>query len=396
MHVSHLGLTNFRNFARLEVDLPKGPIVLWGDNGHGKSNFLEAIYFLATTRSPYASSERQLVHWLAWKEKQPFARLTARVERERGPLALEVVLKGRALENPWTLEEPEGLGVSKSIRINHVPRRALDALGELQVVMFNPQDVYLVAGSPSERRRYLDVANSQLDWRYARALSQLNRVLLQRNSLLRRIREEGASPDQLDFWDQQLVEQGAYAILQRGRFIAEVGPLADQEHRRLTGGGGLSVVYLAALGQKEPLRPEELELNQLAKRLELALRKGRPREIAAGVSLVGPQRDDLQFKVDGVDINIYGSRGEQRTSALALKLAEVSFFLARVGERPVLLLDDVLSELDPQRRAHLLASLLPDQQALLTTTALENCPSELLKEARLIRVHEGRLEPQPV
>ena len=395
MHISHLGLTNFRNFSRLEMDLPNGPILLWGDNGHGKSNFLEAIFFLATTRSPYASSDRQLIHWLAWKDEQPFARLTARIERERGPLRVEMVLKGRPLEEPWTLQEPEGPGVTKRIRLNQIPRRALDALGEFQVVMFHPQDVNLVAGSPSERRRYLDVANSQVDPRYARSLSQLNRILLQRNSLLRQVREEAASQDQLEFWDQQVAEHGAYVILQRGRFVSEVGPLANTEHQRLTGGRkDLKVVYLSALGQKEALGLDELDLPSLMSRLARALKKERPREIASGMSLVGPHRDDLQFTVDSVEMTSYGSRGEQRTIALALKLAEASFFLSQTGDRPVLLLDDVMSELDHSRRAHLLASLLPEQQAVVTTTGVEGCPEEFIRKACIIRVQDGRLEIQ--
>ena len=395
MHISHLGLTNFRNFSRLEMDLPNGPILLWGDNGHGKSNFLEAIFFLATTRSPYASSDRQLIHWLAWKDEQPFARLTARIERERGPLRVEMVLKGRPLEEPWTLQEPEGPGVTKRIRLNQIPRRALDALGEFQVVMFHPQDVNLVAGSPSERRRYLDVANSQVDPRYARSLSQLNRILLQRNSLLRQVREEAASQDQLEFWDQQVAEHGAYVILQRGRFVSEVGPLANTEHQRLTGGRkDLKVVYLSALGQKEALALDELDLPSLMSRLARALKKERPREIASGMSLVGPHRDDLQFTVDSVEMTSYGSRGEQRTIALALKLAEASFFLSQTGDRPVLLLDDVMSELDHSRRAHLLASLLPEQQAVVTTTGVEGCPEEFIRKACIIRVQDGRLEMQ--
>lgn len=395
MHISHLGLTNFRNFARLEVDLSEGSVVLWGDNGQGKSNFLESLFFLATTRSPYTSNERQLVNWLAWQEKQPFARLTSRVERERGLLRVEMVLIGRGQEGPWTLQEPEGLGVSKRIRINHLQRRAIDVLGELQVVMFHPQDVSLISGSPSERRRYLDVAISQLDRRYARAMSRLNRVLLHRNSLLRRIREREISADQLEFWDRQVIEHGTYAIHQRGHFIAEVGPLAGEEHCRLTGGQKrLSIAYLSALGQKAPLGPQDLELDSLANRIEDALRRERNREIAAGMSLVGPHRDDLQFTVDGVDMTAYGSRGEQRTVALALKLAQASYFFVQSGERPVLLLDDVLSELDPQRRAHLLATLVPDQQAFLTTTALEGCPTDLLANAQVFRVQEGRLLPE--
>lgn len=395
MQISHLGLTNFRNFARLEVDLPGGPILLWGDNGHGKSNFLEAIFFLATTRSPYASSDRQLIHWLAWKEEQPFARLTARVQRERGPLRVEIVLKGRPLEEPWTLREPEGPGVTKQVRLNHITRRALDALGEFQVVMFHPQDVNLVAGSPGERRRYLDIANSQMDPRYARSLSQLNRVLLQRNSLLRQIREEGTGRDQLEFWDRQLIEHGAYVVLQRGRFVSEVGPLANTEHQRLTGGQkDLRVVYVSALGQKEPLGSEELDLPSLLARLAQALKRERDREMAAGMSLVGPHRDDLQFTVDGVDMTTYGSRGEQRTIALSLKLAEATFFLTQTGERPVLLLDDVLSELDANRRSHLLASLPPGQQAILTATDIKTCPPDFAREARIIRVWDGRLEVQ--
>lgn len=393
MHISHLGLTNFRNFARLEIDLPEGPIVLLGDNGHGKSNFLEAVFFLATTRSPYASADRQLIHWLAWKEQQPFARLTARVEREKGPLRVEIVLKGRPLGDPWTVQEPESPGVSKRVRLNQIPRRALDALGEFQVVMFCPQDVNLVAGSPSERRRYLDVANSQLDSRYARSLSQLNRVLLQRNSLLRRIREEGASQDQLEFWDQQLIDFGTYVIQQRGRFVAEVGPLANQEHQRLAGGPKiLKVTYLSALGQKEPLGPEDLDFQSLTGRLSAALKRERAREIASGMSLVGPQRDDLQFTVDGVEMTAYGSRGEQRTIALALKLAEVSFFRYQTGDRPVLLLDDVLSELDPARRSHLLAYLPPEQQAIVTTTDLSGCPEDFLRQAHILDVREGQIE----
>jgi DNA replication and repair protein RecF len=380
MRLTHLSLHNFRNYVRLDFDLPSGVTVLVGDNAQGKTNLLEAIYYLATSRSPHAGADRELVNWLAVeKEPLPYARLVGRVARGATDLTIEITLTQR--ENDETRHR-------KEIRLNGVAKRAMDLLGQLNVVLFLPDDIALVSDSPGLRRRYLDATLCQIDPPYCRALSRYNRIVTQRNALLRDLRERGGDPSQLVFWDERLVEHGSYVVARRQDALHTLDKLAYAVHNELTGSAErLHLHYLPSVeldGERDAAAIGEAFQAQLQ-----ALRR---REIPAGVTLVGPHRDEFRFHINDADAGIYGSRGQQRTAALALKLAEVDLMLRETGEYPVLLLDDVLSELDAQRRSFLLRRLDDGpQQAIITTTDLHSLPEALLHRCQLWHVQLGRL-----
>ena len=385
MHLNHLTLHNFRNYVRLEFDLPPGVTLLAGDNAQGKTNLLESIYYLATSRSPHAGSDREIVNWLtAEQEPLPYARLVGRVARATGVASIEITL---------TQQANNGSRYKKEIRINGVVRRAMDMLGQLNVVLFLPEDITLVSGSPGDRRHYLDVTLCQVDPNYCRSLSRYNAVLTQRNALLRDLRERGRSDaEQLAFWDERLAESGAYLVARRQRAVQALDLLANSVHADLT--AGLEALHL----RYEP----SLELNAVdvdrqgvgavAGAFRTQLRAQRSREAAAGMTLVGPYRDEVRFLINGADAGTYGSRGQQRTAALALKLAEVRLMRHETGEEPVLLLDDVLSELDAHRRGFLLEALASGvQQVILTTTDLNVIPAAFRGQCQVWRVEAGRL-----
>jgi len=404
MRIEHLSLTNFRNYARLELDFSGHTTLLQGDNAQGKTNLLEAIYYLATTRSPYAGAEHELVNWLAENQDLPHARLVAQVRKGDDSLRIEITLVRTQSS------QANSPSYRKHIKVNGVNKRALDLVGQVNVVLFLPEDIDLVAGSPSGRRRYLDATLCQIDPRYCRTLQKYNRVLTQRNHLLRTLREREGDRDQLLFWDRSLVENGVYLVARRQNVIGELDRLVQAIHLELT-------------GQKERLRlryepsfdparsppdyqlPLELDLpsepgihqlginlSQVAEAFRAQLREIRRREILQGMSLIGPHRDDMRFSAGGIDLTTYGSRGQQRTAALALKLAEVKLIGQEVGEQPILLLDDVMSELDDARRGYLMRMIDGAQQAILTTTDLKAYSIEFLAEVTLLRVKEGRIE----
>lgn len=400
MRLNHLSLTNFRNYTRLELGLPDRLTVFQGANAQGKTNLLEAIHLLATGRSPRVGAERELVSWLALESPLPYARLVAEVSApgaaavERLEMVLELarmpVLAGSAGNGPV---------VRKQVRINGVPKRGLDLVGRLRVVLFLPEDVSLVAGAPVERRRYLDIALCQVSASYCRALGEYNKVLAQRNALLRRLRDEGGDPAQLAFWDDQAAEHGSVLLQRRAHAIFELNRLAAERQHALTGGAErLQLTYLpspdtakarAASGERFALEGAARE--QVAGWLLAHLRATRGRDVGAGSSLSGPHRDDFAFTVEDHDLRTFGSRGQQRTAALALKLAEVQMMRDATGDMPLLLLDDVMSELDAVRRHTLLDALDQVDQAVVTTTDWADFTPELLAQARRWQVARGTL-----
>jgi DNA replication and repair protein RecF len=364
MRLTQLSLFNFRNYVRLALDLPDGVTVLLGDNAQGKTNLLEAVYYLATSRSPHAGSDREIVNWLVTQaEPLPYARLVGRVSRDSGDLSIEITLT----------QQGNGEG------------RAMGLLGHLNVVLFLPEDIALVSGPPAGRRHYLDATLCQIDPGYCRALAHYNQILTQRNALLRDLRERGGEVAQLAFWDEQLVEHGAQIVTRRRECLDDLDGLVRRVHAELTDGAErLRLDYLPSLNLEDG--------ETVAQAFAAQLRSLRTREIAAGVTLVGPHRDDLAFAIDGMDAGVYASRGQQRTTALALKLAEVALMHQATGERPVLLLDDVLSELDAHRRSFLLR-VLDDgpQQSIITTTDLHVLPEAFVQRCHVWRVSAGRL-----
>jgi DNA replication and repair protein RecF len=402
VYLEHLSLANFRNYVRLELDLSPGTIVVQGDNAQGKTNLLEAIYYLATAGSPYARADRELINWLAEEEELTYARLVGEIRAEAPSKddvlqRLEITLLKEPTSNSRRLK--------KEIRINGVSKRVLELVGQLNVVIFLPQDIDLVAGSPSGRRRYLDTTISQFDPHYHRALRRYGRILTQRNHLLRRLQERQGKLNQLRFWDEKLTEDGAYLIARRWEAIAELNQLARLIHLELTGQDEhLSLRYEPSIHMPEtsyqiPLgfdaekasgvRHSESSIREsFLKQLKEITRE----EIQRGMSLIGPHRDDLRFLAGGVDMRTYGSRGQQRTVVLALKLAEARLLTEETGERPVMLLDEVMSELDEARRRYLLGVISGSQQAILTTTHWDAYTSDFLAQAALLRVQAGRIE----
>jgi DNA replication and repair protein RecF len=373
LHIVHLSLANFRNYIRLELDLPPNVMILLGGNAQGKSNLLEAIYLSATTKSPRTASDVELINWSALKEKHPVARLEVQAQRAAGDLRVEIALRGKI-----AAAEAGASYVQKRIRVNGVDRRAIDLIGLINVVLFSPKDIDLVDGEPAVRRRYLDITNSQVDHRYLRELQRYQRVLQQRNHLLRLIAEHRARPEELDFWDRELVEAGSYLIALRQHTVAALDELARLIHDQLTEGKErLNMLYRSSVDKEA---------------FQEALSASRDKEVAQGMTLIGPHRDDLRFLVNERDMNIYGSRGQNRTIALSLKLAEAKFIAARAGESPVLLLDDMLSELDAQRRYHLLQAALGYRQVVITASDVDRFEPAFLARAARFEVRSGMVE----
>ncbi len=401
MRLKHLSLTNFRNYVRLDLDLANPITLLQGDNAQGKTNLLEAIYYLATASSPRARTDRELINWLANEEPLPFARLDAQLEGDDAPREVRIAL---------LVKPPNRL--QKEIRINGVTRRALDLIGQVKAVLFMPEDIDLIAGSPDARRRYLDATISQLDRRYYQSLQVYERVLSQRNSLLRRLRDRRGDSQQLDFWDQRLMAEGANLIARRLKIVAQWNDLLQDLHPRLTGGGErLRLLYRSSLPLREegglgahfqlPLQmpgsastaagAEALSAADLKSLFRRQLEAQQAEEIERGLTLSGPHRDDLRFLVGGVDMCIYGSRGQQRTIAISLKLAEMELIRAETGQEPILLLDDVMSELDEERRRYLMDVIDAQQQVIVTATDLTSFAPSLLQRAALWKIDGGRL-----
>jgi len=390
VYLSHLSLRHFRNYARLELDLAPGLTVLVGDNGQGKSNLLEALYLLATSRSPRAGADRELISWSlfsdGWSaEGAPVARVAAEAQRRGGALSLALALQARAADASGSVL------VEKHVRINGVARRATALIGGLIAVLFRAQDVELVGGSPSVRRRYLDATLSPTDPRYLRAFQRYQRVLLQRNHLLRRLREAPrAGAEELAFWDHELITQGAYLLHQRVQALTSISAHARAIHSLLTGDRErLGLLYVSSVG---PIDAEDSEHMTVA-RFEAALAEAAPKERAQAVSLVGPHRDDLRLTINDVDLHQYGSHGQQRTAALSLRLAEARYLAEATGETPVLLLDDALAELDAHRRGCLLALASEAEQCLLAVTDADRVADVLATGATAYRIEGGRASP---
>ncbi len=379
------------------LDLPPGPTLLQGANAHGKTNLLEAIYFLSTTRGIHARADQQLINWLVLnQETLPFVRVEAAVKTARDEFQIAITILR------------EGDGIRKDIRLNGVKKRAMDVIGKVMTVLFIPEDIELVTGAPAVRRRYLDSTLCQMDPDYCLALSRFNKVLTQRNALLKELFKRNGNPDQLLYWDEQLADNGARLITRRHNIVLDLDTEARHSHRELSGGReNLRLHYAPSFDFHQrpkpnyqlPLMIEDLApyataappVREVRETFLAYLQQSHQEEINRGVTLVGPHRDDLHFLVDGVDMTLYGSRGQQRTAALSTKLAEVTLMQQATGETPLLLLDDVMSELDGERRKQILAMVDQVGQSLLTTTDWEDYSLDFRQRAKLYTVTMGQL-----
>jgi len=405
MHIRYLSLTNFRNYARLELALPRKPLLLHGGNAQGKTSLLEAIYLLAAGSSPLASSDRELIRWQAEAEGLPYARVRAEIERQNRSIELEIALEKRALSNGTTR-------LQKTVRIDRTQRRQSNLSGKLNVVLFTPQDVDLVAGSPSGRRRYMNNVLSQIDETYSEALNRYTKALRQRNAALRHVRDEGGNPAQLEPFESVLARNGVIIAGRRRAFLDGLSKRVKRIHEQLTGDAEwLRLDYAPNFDPDTPpaLRaragmdlpeaepsPDDIGLEQLIALYEEALIARRPEEIGRGVTAFGPHRDEIRFIAGSpglgtheVDLGIYGSRGQQRTAVLSLKLAELGWMYEQTRETPVLLLDEVLAELDRTRRSYLLEHVNDVEQAVLTATDPEMFSRSFLEQAVAWEVRGG-------
>lgn len=359
MFISVLHLQNFRNYGLASVALDRGLNLFVGDNAQGKSNLLEAIYLLSTLRSSRASSDADLVRRDILESDFPVARLTAEVERSAGNLHMELAILGR------TTDPSHRAG--KRARVNGVPRRAGDAVGQLAAVLFTTLDIEVIAGPPLLRRRYLDMMISQVDRGYLRAMQRYARVVQQRNGLLRRIKEREASVSELSFWDQELAHAGGMIMQSRADALGHVALQALFQMERLSDNlETIQVTYQPALGGLDAIDCP-IDETEWTTRMLRALANLRPREVAAVSTLVGPHRDDVRIEINELPADSHASRAQQRTAALALRLAEASYLRRVLGDDPVVLLDDVLSELDARRRRGVLEYVDNFQQTIVTT-----------------------------
>lgn len=365
MLIERLHLTDFRNYQKLELIIEKNITIFIGNNAQGKTNILESIYLLATGRSHRTSKDQELLRW-----NYPFFKVQANFVRRGSKHSLEYRF----------IEETK----KKTIYLDGIESKTKDIIGEITTVFFSPEDLQLVKGMPALRRRFIDMEISQVNPAYFRYLQQYNRILLQRNNTLRMIRERKQNEKLLDIWDIQIAEIGAKIVLKRIEAIKKLAILARLMHRKITDGK-------EELNLQYESRCPYIEFPDQSKTIiEQELLKFRKQDILKASTSIGPHRDDLSFMVNGINLKIYGSQGQQRTGVLALKLAELEYMKSETGEYPVLLLDDVLSELDEQRRKYLVETIKDRVQTLITTTEINNLDIPLSK-AEVVYVESGHI-----
>lgn len=366
MFLRSLKLENFRSYAELDLTFHRQSVIFLGDNAQGKTNLLEAIAILATGQSPFASKEAELIRWEADQ-----AIIRSVVDRELGATAVDLLFRA---------------GGRRAIRVNGIyQRRFADLLGKVMIVLFSVEDLQLVKGSPSHRRRYLDGILVQLSPTYYQAYQHYQRVLLQRNNALRAI-GEGSSADSIEIWDMQLARYGAEIWRKRLALVTKLAARARDWHAEISSGDEeLSLRLLPALDRLEGEDWEQSLLTQL--------QEGRAKEIARGQTLAGPHRDDLDLTINGHEAKAFASQGQQRTVVLALKLAELDVFRQEAAEPPLLLLDDVLAELDIRRQNALLAAIGGEVQTFVTSTHLSDFTAAWIDAAEIFSVHRGSVRP---
>lgn len=359
MRLLRLGLRNYRNYERLDLEPAPGLNVFLGSNGQGKTNLLESIALLALSSSPRARREAELVGPVT-----PACRVEALVES--GGTTREVQLD-------INIETERS---RRQILINGVKRRAVELPGVLKVALFWPDDLGLVKGGPELRRRFLNQLLVQIEPGYASALSSYSRVVEQRNHLLKRIWSGDEPQDTLDAWDSELVRHGSLLAGARARAVDDLAPLAADYHRLISGGEAL---YLRYQGPADDLLS--------------AVQNSRVEDLRRGATSVGPHRDDVEIRIGDRDARAFGSQGQQRTAVVSLKQAEAALITRRSGEPPILLLDDVLSELDAARRAALFEAMDGAGQVVITSVDAESFPARMIAGASVQCIQAGSVHP---
>jgi DNA replication and repair protein RecF len=360
MIVKSLRLSNFRNYGAQELHLPPGLIAFTGDNGQGKTNLLEAICVLATTKSPLVERDRELIRW-----HDRAARLYAEIELSAGRGDV------RRLEYNWRVE---GNSIAREMKIGGVPQSAVASwLGQLQVVAFFPHDLTLLSGEPEERRRFLNLELGKTQPAYFQDVAKYRRALQQRNALLRHLIDSrfnkvapGEEKGTLGEWNRQVVGYGSRILAARARFFSELTPILSEIHGKLSGQAEpFSIDYLPGLST---LKGSKYEGGPFSAQFNASLERDHADDMRRGITSSGPHRDDMVFKLGDMDLRRYGSQGQQRLAVLSLKVALAHWVEQSTGESPILLLDDALSELDATRRGLLLEEARHFPQSVVTAT----------------------------
>ena len=368
MIIKSLELADFRNYDNLKIDFSSGTNILYGDNAQGKTNILEAIYVSATTKSHKGSKDKEIINF--GKEE---AHIRTILEKDNAEYRVDMHLRKNK---------------SKGIAIDGQKiKRASDLIGRLNVVFFSPEDLSIIKNGPSERRRFMDMELCQLDHIYLNTLSKYNKLVVERNKVLKDLFEKPENSVLLDVQDKQLCEYGSVIIKAREKFIKELNEIISPIHEKLTGGKELLSVYY--------------EPNVSFEEFEKKLSASRKKDMYAGQTTIGPHKDDFSFIVkkaqdpekEGIDIRKYGSQGQQRTASLSLKLSEIEIVKKSKKDTPVLLLDDVLSELDSNRQNYLL-NTIGDIQTIITCTGLDEFVNNRFEIDKLFKVTEGAVSSE--
>lgn len=357
MYIESVQLKNFRNYESLEIDLDKGTNILYGDNAQGKTNILEAIYLCGTTKSHRGSKDKEIIRF---GEEESHIRM---------------MLKKNDLS--YKIDMHLKKNKAKGVAINGLPiHKARELFGIINLVFFSPEDLNMIKNGPGERRKFIDMELCQLDQVYLTELASYNHIVNQRNKLLKDMYMNPGLRDTLDIWDMQMVQYGRKIIEKRTAFVKELNEIVCEIHKNLTGGlEHLEVIY---------------EPSTKSSAFEENLKNQRERDLRLKMTSVGPHRDDLIFMTNGIDIRKYGSQGQQRTAALSLKLSEIYLVKKKIKDTPVLLLDDVLSELDSNRQNYLLESI-HDIQTVVTCTGLDDFIDHQFQLNKVFKVVKGEV-----
>lgn len=368
MYLTDLILTNYRNYNKASISFENKVNVILGENAHGKTNVMESIYVLAIAKSHRTSRDKELIKW----EKE-YAKIEGRVQKRITPLSLELIISNKG----------------KKAKINSLEQKKLSSyIGSLNAVMFAPEDLNLVKGSPQVRRRFIDIEIGQVMPIYMYELNQYQHILQQRNHLLKQFNKDPKKNKlMLEIITTQLIEIAVKITNKRTHFIQLLQKWAEPIHKGISRGlEELKIHYNPSVDVSE-----DMDLSKMIEVYDQKFAKIKDKEIDRGVTLAGPHRDDMQFFVNGKDVQTYGSQGQQRTTALSIKLAEIELIKSEVGEYPILLLDDVLSELDDYRQSHLLNTIQNKVQTFVTTTSVEGIDHETLKKASKYFVVNGEI-----
>ncbi|GIN64514.1 DNA replication and repair protein RecF [Robertmurraya siralis] len=369
MYIEHLQLKNYRNYKELEIPFDNKVNVILGENAQGKTNVMESIYVLAMAKSHRTSNDKDLIRW-----DEEYAKIEGRVKKRHGSIPMELVISKKG----------------KKAKCNHIEQQKLSQyIGNMNVVMFAPEDLHLVKGSPQVRRRFIDMEIGQVSPVYLHDIGQYQKILQQRNHYLKLLQlKKQTDMTMLDILTEQFIEMAVKIISKRFEFIQLLENWAIPIHKGISRDlETLKILYKPSVDVSE-----DQVLSKMVEVLEEKFAKVKTREIERGVTLFGPHRDDLLFHVNDRDVQTFGSQGQQRTTALSLKLAEIELIRSEIDEYPILLLDDVLSELDDFRQSHLLNTIQGKVQTFVTTTNVDGIDHQTLKEAATFKVESGWIE----